>query len=112
MSVPAPIRLALGSPSDAIALAHSDASPALAVADRSAPAGPASWHPADHLCGDFPRSSARCAHGPRLLRAPTRSTTGSPTVNASPSPAPSGSAASPEHLFHGLRRRSYLLFQQ
>ena len=54
-----------------LGLAHRDASLAPATADRSAPTGPASSHPADRPSFDFPRSSARCAHAPRSLHART-----------------------------------------
>src|SRR5208282_4824162 len=77
-----------------MALGHCDASPAPATADRSAPVGPAFGHPAGHLSSDSPRLSARCGHALRSLRVPTRSITGGPTANASPSPTQSDSAAS------------------
>jgi hypothetical protein len=60
----------------------------------SLPAGPGFGHRTDHLSGGSPRSSAHSARGPRSLRAPTHSATGSPTANASPFPGRSGCAAS------------------
>jgi|SRR5208282_2160274 len=49
-------------------------------------------HRTDHPSGGSLRSSARSAHGPRLLRAPTHSTAGLPTANASRFPARSDCA--------------------
>src|ERR1700674_4692770 len=41
----------------------------------SMPAGPASGHRSDHLCGGSPRSNAPGAHAPQSLPAPVHSTT-------------------------------------
>jgi hypothetical protein len=65
---------------------------------RFAPAGPGFGHRSDHPFGGSPRSSAGCAQGPRSLRAPTHSTAGSPTANASRFPVPPDCAASPRRL--------------
>src|ERR1035441_3107325 len=94
----APVRLALGSRSDPLALSRGAPSPDTATGDRSWPAAPGSARPADRPSFDFRRSSARCAHAPRSLRVPTRSTADLPTANACPFPTRSGYAASPRTL--------------
>src|SRR5271167_751010 len=120
MSAPVPSPLAHGSPSDPLAPAHCDASPAPATADQSAPAEPAFGHPADHPFFDSLRSSAHCAHAPRSLHVPVHSIPDSPMASASPThpwrvrprfqrhPA----ARHPtEDFLHGLRPGRHFLFQ-
>jgi hypothetical protein len=56
-------------------VARCDVAPDITTWDRSGPAAPRFAHPTDRPSFGSLRSSARCAHAPRSLRAPTRSTT-------------------------------------